>query len=108
MAPLVALQVFADEGPGPGRRIECERHVGLRAAPPVSNLIGPTGTHILIRLGHRRRCCGLSLRVIGVRSYPKGYGGRTGDVQAGVVAAIDVVPAATGHAQAMELQSPPR
>ncbi len=107
MAPLVALQVLANIDPGPGRRIERKRHVGLRAAPPISNLPGP-GTYSAHRLGHRCRLCALSFRVIRTRSYPEGYGDRTGDVQAGVIAAIDVVTAATGCAQAMELHRSPR
>ncbi len=103
MAPLVALQVLANIDPGPGRRIERKRHVGLRAAPPVSNLPVP-GTYSAHRLGHRRRLCALSFRIVGAGFYPEGDGDRTGDVQAGVIAAIDVVPAATGRALAMEFQ----
>ena len=108
MAPLVARQVLVDVGPGPGRRIERKRHVGLGAAPAVANLPAPTDTCRAQRLGHRCRVGGLSLRVIGARSYPHGNGDRTPHIQAGAAGAGDVVPAAAGDAQAVELQGGPQ
>ncbi len=108
MAPLVARQVLADIDPnGSSRRIELIPHEGLGAAPPVANLVAPTGIRVLIRLGHRRRGGGICLRVIGFRSDPQGDGGRTRDVQARATGAGDVVPAAAGDAQAVELQGGP-